>query len=192
MTEQEGSKKTSDARTGRNYISPQEDQHTETEAAWKPSRLVSLSLLAVLAVVGVAYLIEALSLPFGSLQRPGFGFFPVLAGLVLVSAAVITLLRQIITGGPGPDPGAPPEETTGFQWRLAVIMAALLVYVLVADVIGHIVSTTFVSAVALRMTGRRPWWQLLLFGIAIGVGSYLVFAVVLGMPLPTSIFSVNL
>jgi putative tricarboxylic transport membrane protein len=173
-----------------------EEAATE-ETTWEPSSFARLLLLAVPLVVGVTYLIQTLSYPFGSIGGPDFGFFPMLVGALIVGASAVVLLRQgtvVLRKGATGKKGAEtegaevrPEDTAGFRWKLLLIMAALLVYVLVANIAGHIVTAAFVSAVALKLTGGRPWWQVVLFGVAIGVGSYLLFAVILGMPLPTGV-----
>jgi len=187
----------------RDSVSQQEGrgEGATEETGWEPSPFVRLLLIAVPTVIGVSYLIQALSYPFGSPVGPDFGFFPVLVGALIAGASVVALLRQgtvvLRRGATGNKEAdtyraqASPEGTTGFQPKLILIGAALLVYVLVASLVGHILTATFVSAVVLKLTGGRPWWQVLLFGIAIGVGSYLIFAVVLGMPLPTGAFSLS-
>jgi tripartite-type tricarboxylate transporter receptor subunit TctC len=191
------------AARGDAQLGEESQEGSAAESVWEPSPLVRLLLLAIPTVVGVSYLIEALRLPLGSLEAPNFGFFPMLVGVLLVGAAAITLFRQGAsvlrrgaTGGKEADTGdaeVDPGDTASFQPKLLIIMAAVLVYVLFAGVVGHIVTATFVSAVALRATGERPWWQVLLLAIATGVGTYLLFVVALGMPLPTgSLFSLDL
>ncbi len=155
-------------------------------------------MLAALILVGVAYSTAALALPQGSLQRPGYGFFPMLVGVVIVTASVVSLVREGVEGGEAAESASeepanePAEGSASTRTRVIVITVLLLVYVLVADFLGHSATTALVTAVALRVLGGRPWRQTLLFGLATGILSYLLFAVVLDLPLPTSIFRLNL
>jgi len=167
------------------------------------SSVVKLALLASLVALGLAYTLIALGLPQGSLQRPEYGLFPLLVGLLLIPSAAIALLESFMRGETSDDSGdqpeddeADPEEPSrplpGPRVRLFSVIGLLLFYVLAAGFIGHTASIALVSAASVRLLGGRSWVWSLLFGLAVGVVSYLLFTELLNMPLPESIFRLNL
>jgi hypothetical protein len=164
--------------------------------------VVKLALLAFLAALGVAYTLVALGLPQGSLERPEYGLFPLLVGLLLIPSAAIALLESFMRGETPDDSGDQPEveeeleeparPLPGPRVRLFSVIGLLVFYVLAAGFIGHTASIALVSAASVRLLGGRPWVWSLLFGLAVGVVSYLLFTELLNMPLPESIFRLNL
>jgi hypothetical protein len=130
------------------------------------------------AGVGLAFAGGALTYPIGTAARMGPGFFPLLAGGVLVLLGVVIVVK--------PDPLDAEGEALGrLEWRgLALIPIAIIVFGLSVRGLGLVPSlfvTVFIGALASRET--RPVGALLL-AIGLTVVSVLIFIVALRLNLP--------
>lgn len=188
--ENPGTYRSSSQRTGNDEFA-QGDHLSETSGGRRWFRSPTLLALSVILGLGTLYLILALRLPFGSLQKPQFGFFPTLVGFVLIVSSAVAILQQLLAGEIDTESKEidsnveeSSEEPSNSRWKVAVILAAMFVYVLIADIVGHILTVALVTAVAIKVAGGRPWWQTLIYGSVIALGTYLVFVWALNMPLP--------
>ncbi len=131
-------------------------------------------------VVGSLYLAEALRYPRGSLAQPGPGLFPLLVGaLLLVSAAAIGLEALLIRRD------RPVDWPAGVRLRrFGLVGLATLGYIVLLPAIGHPLAGSLLLWVVLRVMGLRPWGLVVLLGVAMALGSYYLFGVLLGAPLP--------
>jgi hypothetical protein len=68
------------------------------------------------------------------------------------------------------------------------VLAASLGYVLLLPRLGHPVAATLVTLAVLQMMRLHGWALKLAVALALGFGSHYVFAVVLGVPLPTGLW----
>ena len=134
------------------------------------ARVVPLVLLAAAGV----YLALALRLPFGAVERPGAGFYP-----VMVTGATVSAFRN-----------APPAETDAVgldaasRRRVVISVVALVAFCLGLPWIGYPASAFAFVAVVLRYLGSG-WTAALLAGALSAAGSYGLFAVLLDVPLPS-------
>ena len=135
-------------------------------------------LLAVLICV------ESLRrLPLGSFNDPGPGFLPLLVGILLGVLSVICFLQARREGLPS---GAWFSRE---RWKnLAWVLAALLAYAAVLDLLGFLVST-FLLLVVLFRCGLEPQrWAWAIGGSAIAsLSCYVVFELWLHTQLPPGI-----
>jgi putative tricarboxylic transport membrane protein len=134
--------------------------------------------LVLLAAAGV-YLILALRLPLGAAARPGAGFYPVIVAvfaIVVALAAAASAYRSA--------PGTVAIELDAASRRPVVIsVVALVAFCLALPWIGYPVAAFAFVTVILRYLGGR-WTTALLTGILSSAGSYVLFAVLLDVPLP--------
>jgi putative tricarboxylic transport membrane protein len=133
----------------------------------------------VLLVVAAIYLTLAVRLPFGTAARPGAGFYPVIVALFAVAVA-LAATAGAFRGARGPEA---VELTPDARRRVAISVAALIVFCLVLPWIGYPAAAFGFVAVVLRYLGAR-WTTALLAGILSSAGSYGIFAVLLDVPLP--------
>ena len=147
-------------------------------------RRALLGTLIVAMLLAVAYLAEAMRYPRGTMAQPGPGLFPLAVGALLLIAALGTGLE------------ARSRKTwEEMDWprgldalRVLGVLAASLGYVLLLPRLGHPVAATLVTLVVLQMMQFRGWVVRLTLSLVIGLGSYYLFAVLLGVPLPTGIW----
>ena len=130
--------------------------------------------------IGVAVMIGATRLRLGTPSEPQPGFFPFAAGGVLVVLCVILLLQAFSGHGQG-------SESFGELWRPAILAISLLVYSVVLDSLGYIITTIILSAVILRVLDTKRWLKVLGISLVLSVGTYFLFARILDVALPGGI-----
>jgi putative tricarboxylic transport membrane protein len=131
---------------------------------------------------GGLFLSQALSLPFGTAERPGAGFFPTLVALFACAVGIVATVRSFVLarGGAGSSavPLAPEERT-----RVIVSIALLVLFCALLPWAGYpIVACAFV-VVLLRRLGAS-WRGAVVTGVASAAVSHYLFAVLLDVPLP--------
>lgn len=136
---------------------------------------------AVLAFAAAA-VYESTRLPFGTVRNPGPGFLPWWAGLALGVLALICL-GQALRGRPAAGPAAPPVER-GRLPKVGGLVAVLAAYVLALEPLGYPASTFLLVLFMLRVVDPQRWAMALGVAALASVGSYVVFAVWLQVPLP--------
>jgi hypothetical protein len=143
------------------------------------ARLVPLVIL----VASCFYLTQAMKLPFGTMARPGAGFYPVAVAVFACVVALVAGARAFLSS-----PAVWPEAPSGVTYparrrRVAGAVGALAAFCLTLPWIGYPTAAFgFVSVVLWGLGGR--WQAALLTGALGSAGSYYLFGVLLGVPLP--------
>lgn len=144
--------------------------------------LLGTSIAALL--LAVAYLAEATRYPRGTMAQPGPGLFPLAVGALLLIAALATGL-EVRFRRTWEDMDWPRRSDA---LRALAVLAASLGYVILLPRLGHPVAATLVTLAVLQMMQLRGWALKLGLSLVIGLGSYYLFAVMLGVPLPGGIW----
>jgi len=79
----------------------------------------------------------------------------------------------------------PPSNLRG----PAILIAGMAVYVGILDSVGYVLSTLFIAALILRVLGIKSWRMLGGASAVLSVGTYLLFARLLGIELPPGILA---
>jgi len=132
--------------------------------------------------IGVAVMIGAIRLRLGTPSEPQPGFFPFVAGVILVVLCVILLLRAFSGRGEGADP-------FGELWRPAILAIGLFTYSLLLDSMGYIITTIILSLVVLRVLDTKTWLKLVAISLILSIGTYFLFDRLLDVPLPRGILT---
>lgn len=137
----------------------------------KSDRIAGVFLL----LVALVYLLEARSFETGFIADPvGPKAFPVVLGVILVGLSIGLTVR------PGSETSWPSQS---LWWRWVVMMAALLTYAAILNLLGFVISTTLLLVTLSRLFGGR-FSRSLIFGLAFSVAVYLVFRWFLALGLP--------
>jgi hypothetical protein len=109
---------------------------------------------------------------------PGGGLFPAICGVLLIFCGGIALYRIIR------DKVRVPFEARPFILAGAALVTALLVYVL-----GMIIPLGLFIIGWLRFAEKRPLRQSVLVGVGTATALFLIFQVMLKVPLPLGLFA---
>jgi putative tricarboxylic transport membrane protein len=99
--------------------------------------------------------------------------FPIIIGVLLGLSSLVMILR------PDPDPDWP---TAGRLLEIAFAVVVLIAYALALPTTGFVIATAVASAILSWRLGAHPV-PAVLAGIAIAVGIYVVFHLILGLSL---------
>jgi len=134
---------------------------------------------AVAALVGLLAVVEASRLAEDTLTGgPGPRFLPVSLGLL------VAVLGGTIALRPAPDRTRETPAGAGAVLRIGGTLAALVLYALVFERLGYLVSTSAFVVVLMAAYGERRWPVVLAVAIGGALATHAVFARWLGVPLP--------
>lgn len=141
-----------------------------------------------LLVLGLLYGALALGEGLGTMADSGAGFFPFVVALVLVAASVTVLVRSRRRT---PDGATPPEDDAGGEgdgevrwWRITGVLAAALLVPAVGDTVGMVVTLAISLVLMAKIMGVSRWSSAVIFGLAFGAATWLIFVRWLSVPLP--------
>src|SRR3989304_902360 len=122
--------------------------------------------------------VESTRLGLGGISRPGPGFFPFYAGLVLAFLALAQSLLSLFTH---------LKKEEGWENRVSVlwVVLAMFAFALLLDFVGFVVTAALFLGSLLRGVERRGWLFSLAVALLIALASYLVFGRWLQAQLPS-------
>jgi putative tricarboxylic transport membrane protein len=145
--------------------------------------LLGVDIAALL--LSVLYLIGAIGYPRGTMDQPGPGIYTLFVGSLLVIASIGSIVTDLLK----PPRGKlilPKGRELG---RVLIVTGASVAYVLLLPYAGHLLSAIMLVFFVLHTMGLTSWPMKIGFTIAIALGSYYLFDILLMVPLPRGIFS---
>lgn len=150
----------------------------------------AVSLFWVL--LGIALCWSSMGLGLSDPSGPASGFFPFLAGLLVLGGGVGLLLRHVVTGGqPAPGEEIAPQfwEAPGAPFRTAVLIVVVGGMILAVPYLGFALAGAVGLPILFRVIAPdKSWVSAIVTGIIAAGGMHLLFAVALGTPLPRGPF----
>ena len=134
--------------------------------------------LVLLLAAGI-YLTLAFQLPFGSGARLGAGFYPVIVAVFAIAVALVATVSAFR----GAAVAEPVELDAPSRRRVVISVVALVAFCLALPWVGYPAAAFAFVTVVLRYLGAG-WTTALLTGALSSAGSYVLFAVLLDVPLP--------
>jgi putative tricarboxylic transport membrane protein len=124
--------------------------------------------------------VESWKLKLGTFHRPGPGFLPFYAGIILgtFSLALVSLgfLRH------------PKEGTSWESWgRILLVVLAIFGFTLLLEKFGFLPSTFLFICFLLRVVEKRGWGFSVGVALLVALASYVVFDVLLKAQLPAGL-----
>jgi hypothetical protein len=140
------------------------------------STAVGRGCMTALALMFGYTTIRAWQMGIGDLNAPGSGLWPFAISVVGLTMSVVLLVR-----------GTTWETGVGGSPRwVGVTVVTFVVYASLLPVLGFIVATVPLCFVLTRFVGGAGWRTSVLTALLTPPGAYLIFAVMLGVPLMDS------
>jgi putative tricarboxylic transport membrane protein len=136
-------------------------------------------------LVGLGAVVGAIQLQIGTPSEPQPGFFPFLAGSLLMFLSGLLVVQGLRGRSSGGEPFTKLRQPV-------LAMMGLIGFVLVLEPLGYILATASLTAVLLLVLKVRRGLGYVLTVILLPVGSYLLFDRLLDVPLPEGILSLVL
>jgi hypothetical protein len=135
--------------------------------------------VAVLAIgLGAAVAYESAKLPFGTIHNPGPGFFPWWTSAVIIFLGLIHVFTALRSRS------SHARKDRGRLVKVFALLIVLAVYTFLLDSLGYLFCTFLLVLFMLRATDPQRWPIALGVAAIAAVGTYVVFAVWLSVPLP--------
>ena len=138
------------------------------------------SLFGIL--LGAAVIIGSIRLRLGTPTEPQPGFYPFMAGIILIVLCGILLIRAFSGRSPG-------GETIGEIRRPVILILGLFVYSVVLDLLGYVIATVILSGVVLCVLDTKGWWKIAVISLVLSCGTYFLFDRLLDVSLPVGILA---
>ncbi len=123
--------------------------------------------------IGIAALLISQDYPLGTPRRMGPGFFPTILGWLLVALGLAIALR----------PGQSFNRPSLREVRPFLTIAAVVVFAVIVDRVGVVVSTCALVVVNALGSPVRSWIETLALALALSAFVTVVFVYGLGLPL---------
>jgi putative tricarboxylic transport membrane protein len=137
--------------------------------------------LVVVVVAGI-YLMLALGLPYGTMARPGAGFFPILVGIFACVVGTIVCAQAFRAPALAPAAGDGVPDAAARRRALSTVVV-LIAFCALMPWIGYpLVAFGFVTVLLQRLGSR--WRSAAITGVVTAALSFYVFGVLLDVPLP--------
>ncbi len=118
---------------------------------------------------GVLFVIWSTEYQFGTSQRMGPGYFPMVLG-------ILQILLGVMIGIPAVGRNAVETEVSPIGWRgLTIILGAVALYGVLLPVLGFIVSLALLIIISATATKEFNLKETLISTVVLGIGSYLAF-----------------
>ena len=139
-------------------------------------RDVAVATLAL--AFGAAAAFESAKLPFGTIHNPGPGFFPWWTSVVVVLLATILLIQALKLRA------STALDKSGRIAKVVALLVVLAAYTFLLDPLGYPICTFLLVLFMLRVLDPQRWTVALSMAALTAVGTYVVFAIWLSVPLP--------
>ncbi len=127
---------------------------------------------------------ESFRLKLGGVTKPGSGFFPFCAGLVMLVLSLAALFQPLRKG-------VGTETEAGTQtfrwWSIMIIVAAVVAFALTLETMGFLINTFLFVTILLKVVQPQPWKTSVIGGLITAVVADLLFNVVFRAQIPPGI-----
>jgi putative tricarboxylic transport membrane protein len=136
----------------------------------------------IFLVIGILGFSDSLRFSWGSWAEPGPAPFPLAVSLLLAVAGIVKIVQDLKVG----------ERRERFEWPEMVrgfvtplkILGSTLAFILTLERLGYLVATQLFLFVLFVWVCRYRLWIALGLSVAIGVGSWVFFEMLLKVQLP--------
>lgn len=141
------------------------------------------------SVLGIGICIESIHLKLGELHRPGPGFTPFLAGVLLTILGSMLVFPSISTRLRKNDGLSGKKLWVKENRKIFIITILTLVgYISLLEFLGFVVTTFIFFLILFKLKEPKRWVKPIVFSAVTVMISYLIFSVWLTCPFPKGIF----
>jgi putative tricarboxylic transport membrane protein len=128
--------------------------------------------------------VESYRLNLGTMNKPGPGFFPFSAGLVMLILSLAALFQSIKKRNN-------LEKATRQEpfrwWNIVIILAAVTAYAFSLEKVGFLINTFLFMCFLLKVVEPQTWKTAILGGLISAVAANFVFNVIFQAQIPSGI-----
>jgi len=128
--------------------------------------------------------IEAYRLKLGAVTKPGSGFFPFSAGLVMLVLALVALMQLTRQEKKEGESGGREEVR---WWNIVIILAAVGAYAFTLETIGFLINTFLFVTLLLKVIEPQSWKASILGGVIAAAAANVLFNVIFKAQIPSGI-----
>lgn len=152
---------------------------------WGADRIGELIFAAGVLALGVVAFVGALSIRTPAGAAVGPRVFPFMVSAILVAAG-LALIVGVLRGHLGArEEGEDIDSDARADWfTIAKLVGLVVGVILLLEVLGWWLVAALLFGGAAWTLGAKRWWIALLVGLALGVGTQLLFGEALGLFLP--------
>ena len=143
----------------------------------------TLTFGAILALFGGWYTVVAWNFPRGTWAQPGPGLYSVLVGLLIMVAALGTMLTSVATLRGSSDTAIAWPAGDG-RVRIFGAIGGAAAYIVLLPVAGHIIAAFLACTLIMWTQGDRNWPRLLFWSAVLALVTYFGFVRALGVVFP--------
>ena len=127
---------------------------------------------------------ESLRLKLGEVTKPGSGFFPFSAGVVMLVLALAALF-QSFRKKPGVGKEAGGESFR--WWSIIIIFVAVTAFALTLETLGFLINTFLFITILLKVVQPQSWKTSIISGLISAVVADVLFNVIFRAQIPSGI-----
>src|SRR5262245_40657293 len=158
------------------------DRTTVNLATGEPMKKETIVTSILFLLLALGAFIESMKLPFGRISAPAAGFFPAVLAVLLAVNSLFILVGVLRRGHDGAAQGE------SLKWKkILLALGSLLVFGLVFERLGYLLTTFLFIIYLLRIVERQSWRLALSVALSASLVSYIVFGLLLGTPLPAGL-----
>lgn len=140
---------------------------------------------AVGLVCAIVYLLEGQKLPFGRMNAPGPGVFPLFIGIIFAAVSAWVIADALLSKQAGE---ASFPKGDGLK-RVLTVFGAFALYVVLFNILGFLVASVLLVIVFTRVVGGISWLKAAAWGVVVTGVVWGGFVLLLGVRLPTGIWA---
>ena len=124
----------------------------------------------------------------GDTKKPGPGFMPMLASVLIFSLSSFIFIREI--KGHGPDIKKVPLKDQKYLFKQTILVIAILGYSVFLDLTGYLITIFFLMFVMFSISEATKWRRNIVIAAVVAILSYIIFKRLLRVQLPTGMFQI--
>ena len=134
--------------------------------------------------IAAAVCVHSVNLGVGSFREPGISFIFFWCGVVLGILSLVLLIKtRLDQKRGGPEIQRTPVLTVRWS-KVGAVLFVLIVYALIFEWVGALLSTALLIAFLMRAIEVKKWYTVAFVALASAISIYLLFKVLLNVRLP--------